>query len=218
MNAPATILSAGPPPERHADRVTAEMLRELARRSATLMDALVDTIIDSKDGNPKAQQKMADRLRKAGASHVTLTPGKRGRYELHIYSEAGWDPARDAEIGPDDPIPEKPWIAHRVTMIHSKGRGRTRRDDINSAPILFVSHHVLSRTAQRVGLRTIEDLTVAVTVIWNTAVKFMSEKGMEIWMNPPPAGHRIPLEGVPAHHVVFQRHYTREAMVAATMI
>jgi hypothetical protein len=194
------------------------MLREMARRTATLADALVDTIIDSKDGNPKAQQKMADRLRKAGASRVKLEPGKRGRYKLHIYEQAGWDPTRDAEIGPDDPIPEKPWIVCRLTIIDSKGRGRTRIEDIYSEPVLFVSHHVLSRTAQRAGLRTLEDLMVAVTVIWNAAVKFMNESEPETWLNPPPMGHKIPLERTTAHHVFLQRHYTREVMVAATMI
>jgi hypothetical protein len=193
------ILSAGPPPERHADRITAEMLRVLARQKATLGETLIETITDSKDGNPKAQQRMADRLRKAGASHVTLEPGKRGRYKLSFYEQLGWDPIRDAEIGPEDPIPEKPWVACYITSIDSKGRGLTRMEDIHIAVVLFISHHVLSRAAQRSGLRTSEHLMDTVTMIWNAAAEFMNERGWETFMNPPPAGHKVQLAGTTTH-------------------
>jgi hypothetical protein len=210
------ILSAGPPPERHADRVTAEMLRELARQKASLWETLAEVMFDSKDGNPKAQRRMVERLKKAGAGHIKLEPGKRGQYKLYIYEQAGWDPTRDAEIGPEDPIPEKPWVACYITHIHSRGRGRTRDEDVQSAPALFITHHVLSRAAQRSGLRTIEHLMDTVRVIWNAAADFMNEKGWETWMNPPPAGHKIQLAGTTTH-VFLQPHPRLKAMVAATM-
>jgi hypothetical protein len=212
-----SILSVGLPPERHADRVIAEMLRELARKKASLMDRLVEVMIGSKDGNPKAQIKMASRLREAGASCVRLEPGKRGRYSLYIHTYVGWDPTKDAEIGPEDTIPEKPWICCYITLIDSKGHGRTRKEDIMLIPLLFISHHVLSRAAQRVGLRTNEHLIDTVKVIWNASARLLADKGFEEWMNPPPMGHKIQLEET-STHVFLQRHYTRHAMVAATMI
>jgi hypothetical protein len=67
---------------------------------------------------------------------------------LLLYQLVGWDPVRDDEIGPGDPMPEKPWIALFITTISGRGH------KIKSRPVLFVTHHALSRAAQRFGLRT----------------------------------------------------------------
>jgi len=122
------IQSLGPPPERHADRVVAEMLRDLARKHAALAVAIPVAFGSSADGSPKAQAKMAERIRRAGAYHVQLYPGKRGRYQLLVHDFVGWDPSRNAEIGVDSPIPEKPWIACCVTSVNSSGGGRNHFD------------------------------------------------------------------------------------------
>jgi hypothetical protein len=56
-----------------------------------------------RDGNPRAQAKLEAKIKNLGALSTNLQPGKRGRYELHVYSLAGWDPQRDDLIEPGDP-------------------------------------------------------------------------------------------------------------------
>jgi len=73
------IQSVGPPPERHADRVVAEMMQELARNQSRLWDAVPEIVASSSDGSPRAQRKMEERIRRAGALATYLSPGKRGR-------------------------------------------------------------------------------------------------------------------------------------------
>jgi hypothetical protein len=64
------------PPERHADRVIAEMLRELTKTRAQIGPAMVEAVRQSKDGGPRAQQRMAERIRKAGVMNVSLKTGR----------------------------------------------------------------------------------------------------------------------------------------------
>jgi hypothetical protein len=54
------IQSLGLPPERHADRVVAEMMRELARKHVTLWDEIGAVVCTCKGGagSPKAQRKL----------------------------------------------------------------------------------------------------------------------------------------------------------------
>jgi hypothetical protein len=146
-----TFECVGPPPERHADRVVAGMLRDLARKRAQIELAIVAAIENSKDGNPRAQQKMAERIRRAGAESVALKPGKRGRYSIQIHGWTGWDPIRDRPIYVGDPIPEKPWIACHIVQIDSKGC--SRKPELWAGVILLITHHALSRAAQRLGVR-----------------------------------------------------------------
>ena len=80
------IQSIGLPPEQHADHVIAEMLHDLARKRAHLQDAVAEEFRNARDGNPRAQQKMAARMLAAGAAQVKLEPGKRGRYSLFFTS------------------------------------------------------------------------------------------------------------------------------------
>src|SRR5262249_7914305 len=91
------ILSIGPPPERHADRVVAAMLRQLAQTRAHLFPAICAALQSSSDGTPQAQRKLERRIKEAGALSTLLTPGKRGRYTLHFCDCTGWDPARNVE-------------------------------------------------------------------------------------------------------------------------
>ena len=74
------IQSVAAPPERHADRIIAAMLRLLAQRRAQIAAAITEARRASKDGGERAQQHMAERIRRAGAVNVTLKPGSRGRY------------------------------------------------------------------------------------------------------------------------------------------
>jgi hypothetical protein len=207
----------GAPPERHADRVIAEMLRELAVRRAQLRPAIQDAFARSSDGSPRAQQKMATRIKQAGAVYVDLRPGKRGRYEIDIYEWMGWDPATDSEIEIGDAIPEKPWIACQITSVQSKGRGRFEEC---SWPFLFVTHHVLSRAAQRFGLRTSKGIEDTVRTIWNAAMTLLDKIDKDAWLSPPPWGHRLQLERNDGSKavVVLRRHETHPALIAMTIL
>jgi hypothetical protein len=85
------IQSLGAPPERHADRVIAAMLRLLAQRRAPITKAITEARRASKDGGVRAQQHMAERIRRAGAIKVSLKSGTRGRYRMLIFELVGSD-------------------------------------------------------------------------------------------------------------------------------
>jgi hypothetical protein len=74
----------------------------------------------------------------------------------------GWDRDREEEIKIGGPIPERPQIIHWIAKLESLGRCRRT---INYVPLLIFSHHVLSRTAQRHGLRTLDDMLDAIKAL-----------------------------------------------------
>jgi hypothetical protein len=213
------INSIGPPPERHADRVVAEMMRDLARRHADVHPAIADAFKSSRDGTPKSQRKMADRIKRAGAFHVILETGKRGKYSLAIIELVGWDPARDSEIMLCDPIPEKPWIAWLCTFLKSKGNWS---NDEKIVPLLFVTHHAMSRTAQRLHMRDETQLEMVSSIIWNAAASFIGDNlksDMKEWVaSLPSKGVRVPLANGSNIFVVLKKHEKWDSLIATTVI
>lgn len=196
-----------PPPERHADRVIAEMLRDLARKRALTAKAIGAAMGASKDGTPRAQQRMADRIQAAGAIAVELNPGKRGRYTMLVYDLVGWDRVRDDMITPTSAIPEKPWLACLVTRITDRGR------DIKTVPMMFLTHHAISRAAQRFQVRTAEHI---VGLAHSTLCEVCEHLSRERWHNPPPQGHHIPIgDGATA---VLRLHEDSKTLFVATFI
>jgi hypothetical protein len=146
------IQSVGAPPAPHADRVVANMMRHLSLRHAELW-RLVDGItrgVYVRDGNPRAQQKLADRIKAAGASFVHLESGKRGKYKLLVSDLIGWDPATDRRISIDDPVPDKPRLSQQLHMIEGLGHGRVSYESRISC---FLTHHSLSRVTQHWAVR-----------------------------------------------------------------
>jgi hypothetical protein len=88
----------------------------------------------------------------AGRANVKawLKPGKRGKYEIFFMLWEGWNRDREEEIKIVDALPERPQIIHWVARLESLGRYRRTLD---YAPLLIISHHVLSRTgAQEQGM------------------------------------------------------------------
>jgi hypothetical protein len=168
------INSVGPPHAIHADRIIGLMLQQMAQRNAQLWAAIHAVTKDPHvcDGNPRAQVKLEAKIKKLGALLTILKPGKRGRYELLIHSLAGWDPQRDALIEPGDPVPDKPWICTLIHVICGEGHGRVRYETL--APVLFLTHHCLSRTAQRWGVRTVSDLSAAIEEITTVVFNYLS--------------------------------------------
>src|SRR6516165_9450642 len=163
------IQSIGLPPERHADRVVAEMIRQLAREHAQLWDAIRALAATSSDGNPRAQRKLEARIRRLGAVNTKLNPGKRGCYSLQIFDDLGWDVARDAPIFSGDKTPQNVQSSCTLSVLESEGRGRNSVVLV-AQPVLFLTKHALSRVAQRLGARELEHMRRAKNLLWNAAV------------------------------------------------
>lgn len=217
-----TIQSIGPPPERHADRVVAEMMRALAKKHATLWDEIGRVVCTAHGGagSPKAQRKLRDRILRAGAYHAKLYEGKRGRFTIMIYDFTGFDPSRDEEIRRGDAIPLdlKPWISCNLSILESPGGGR---DEIrvDSRPLLFITCHAMSRVAQRFGARTSDHLMTATHVIFNECIALLNKKKMEALLNAPPDGWRVLLPVISGKaYAVLKRHEKRKALICATVI
>jgi hypothetical protein len=60
------------------------MMKYLTKEHAKLWQAIYGITKDPRvmDGNPRAQQKLADKVKTAGANGVLLIPGKRWRYRM----------------------------------------------------------------------------------------------------------------------------------------
>jgi hypothetical protein len=215
---PAVINSLGPPPERHADRVVAEIMRNMAKRHASVVSAVTEAFKSSRDGMPKAQRKMAERIIKAGAYSVDLYPGKRGKYKMIVVERVGWNPFKESKIKEDDFIPMKPQIVFYVSLMESKGNYKT---DVTSYPMLFITHHAMSRAAQRLGMRDEAQLEEASVVIWNASYKFLfkSQDIKKCIDSMPGQGIRLPLDDDrPDVFVVLKKHEKWDALIAATVI
>jgi hypothetical protein len=167
------ISSVGLPPEIHADRIVAEMLKVIAcfrAMSWREMHGIVGTL---PDGNPGAQEKVKKRLEKVIGRFlvgIALKSGKRGRYELLLATLEAWNVETNAAIGPEGELPEKPWIALVSTVLKSKGNHNYDQED---RIVLLVTHHALSRLAQRCGARTIDEVYDAV---WTIAAQFIAQQ------------------------------------------
>jgi hypothetical protein len=157
----------GLPPEQHADRVVAAMLRWIAAEHAGTIDRIKDALKDMRGGNPVAQQRMVDRILKVGGPTIIaaelVSPGKRGRFRIRFLDWCVYSPERDREVRPGDPIPAKPWLSVNRSIWVCEGGGVQTGDSYYS---LLIAHHALSRLAQRCGARTIDDLLAATKALW----------------------------------------------------
>lgn len=213
MNA---FVSIGPPPERHADRVVGNMLREMATKRAEAWKRYYAILKHSSDGSPAAQRKIASRIWKAGACRVTVETGKRGKYTLQFVDITGWNQFTDTEIKQGDPVPTRPWLACFLNSIESLGNGRNRYNPI-SKPVVLIAHHALSRAAQRHGASSATHLTIVAENIAEGALNFLVDKGWDDWLNAPPDGWRVPIGVNGSVTLVLKRHERVPALVAATL-
>jgi hypothetical protein len=146
---------------------------------------------------------------------IALTPGKRGAYEIKFHMWSGWNPSENAIIELGDPIPPKPWLVNLLHVICSTGRGRDQVE-LTVFPSLFISHHALSRLAQRHGARTWRDLLDAAMEVLRAMADLAKELGLDECMKPPPAGWRVSMKSGAV--VVLRRHEKWDALVAATVL
>ena len=99
---------------------------------------------------------------------------------------AGWDRDRGEEIKVGDPIPERPQLVYWAGALEGTGHGNCY---ISYLPILIISHHVLSRTAQRHGLRTVNDMLDSVEALNQGVLNFTNKKIRQV----PPEGWQVPV-------------------------
>jgi hypothetical protein len=208
-------IAQGPVPERHADRVVAQMIRFLIAERMRVTPKILEILKTSPDASPKHQVRLVERICAAAGSsvrHINLKPGKRGRFLIEIYDWTGWNPATDTAIeAPEQEIPGDPWLA--IWLLELQGLGNHRYDQ-RSNPVLLVKPHALSRGAQRCGLRTIDDLFTLMTLAWNAMAKLVVGKETAAF-EAPPAGWRVPFGGGTA---VLRRHPRLErTLVLATV-
>ena len=220
MNVVPQIQSIGPPPELHADRVVAEMLHWIIAQRDRRWEIFWAEWNSGSIGNPKGQSRMVKRMREAGGDlllHLHLDPGKRARFELPLSEVVGYDPRLNTAIhakGP--PPPPKPWLS--VVATHVKWYGRVRHPEINDAEVLLLTHHALSRLAQRAGARAPSDLLAATRVLFDVILH--AQIGPD---DVPPAGRRFTVS-LPEHMgeatAVVARHENPEvrALVVTTIL
>ena len=212
-----TIQSVGLPPKEHADRVVAEMLRFLVR-GRLARERHIATALRLPDGNPRAQAKLARKLEESGWPFILdvslRKTGKRGRYELNFCGLDGWSPSRGQIILDEGDIPQKPWLAISLTWIMSKGN---HTYDERSVIAMMITHHALSRLAQRSSVKSIRDLLMAVNAIWSAYVERVSEHRSIRF----PDNHRLTfnLDGGGNALAVLNHHRdVKNSVVVATII
>jgi hypothetical protein len=163
MNAPR-ILSFADAPERHADRIVAQMIRFLIAERQRATPQIIEILTKSPDASPKQRLRVA-----AGSSIRKLMPGKRGRWRVDITDWTGWNDATDLSIeAPEQEIPAYPWLA--CWLMRLEGLGRHRYEE-HSSTILLMRPHALSCSAQRCGLRTIDDAFSLMSRAWNACAR-----------------------------------------------
>jgi hypothetical protein len=152
------------------------MMRHLTAQSAHIR-ATVGKIVEATadDGGPRGQERLRKRIDAAGTTlgrgnvRTVLKPGKRGKYRILFMFWAGWDRDREKEIKPEDSIPERPQLVYWAAALEGLGNGNY---SITYVPMLIIGHHVLSRTAQRHGLRTLDNMFGAIETLNQWAIKF----------------------------------------------
>ena len=123
-------------PDLHAKRVVGEMLAFLENASTAYIPQLANAMNRPIGGNPKAQQRWADRINKASAPMVVdfaTTTGKRAKFKmfLSIWTPDEWNGA-----------------TVRVYLASSDGPGTEQR---KRGPLWRFSQHALVRLVQRSG-------------------------------------------------------------------
>jgi hypothetical protein len=198
MNAPPVISSIGPPPELHADRVISEMVRWLANEAERLLPHINALLAGVLPASPRAQLRLVEKLRKIARPtllDVYLSPGKRGRFKLAVFI---WGVKPGA----------RPQVYLGIQAIEGIGNFRLRT---KTRHLLTVSHHAMSRLAQRCNVRTPEDLQRALA---GMALTVIAEDGL-LEGDFPPAGKCFSFPGGVA---VLRRDAESGDLIVATVL
>jgi hypothetical protein len=91
-----------------------------------------------------------------------------------------------------------------------------RGQDLRSSPVIFITHHAVSRCAQRFILRTRQHIEGYVKAIWSGVVANKPAKFSDLFKNVPFDGWRIPIAADAV--IVLKKHEKREALVVPTIL
>ena len=180
------IQSVGPPPERHADRVVAEMAHWLEQEADHCWPLIEAVFRAGCGGSPKAQTRFLQKLRQvAGPALLVcgIQPGKRGRFAV---CGCFWG-LTNASRGT-----AKPQIECSFIIWQNLG---DFRHTWSSRQLFVVSHHALSRLAQRSSVRTADDLYLALREMVMAMIDAIQAKTMDDERASPPEGGRLPFKG-----------------------
>lgn len=177
MSAYPKLQSVGPPPAPHADRVVAGMLRWTIEQRGKRLMAMQKILDRRKDATPEQQERLLTQLEDASEPFTIggalIEQKKRGRYRMAIYMIDGWDPAHNCYIDPKHPMPPQPWLACGDLQIIGKGHHLYEQQSCVS---ILVTHHALSRAAQRLAAKSPGDLLAIAKHIFMAYVEATIEK------------------------------------------
>jgi hypothetical protein len=149
------------------------MLRFIVQARTHFWPGLQEIIHSESDGNPKAQARLLRKIEKACGRFLcdsNLKAGKRGRYEIDLLLVEGWDAETRTIVADEEAIPERPWLALTATRLRGTGH---RAYEQNTDILIFVTHHALSRLAQRCDARTVVEIYEAVLAIMHRYIKMV---------------------------------------------
>lgn len=220
----------GAPPERHAARVVAAMARWLLGHHAMLDADIWAALMRSRSrfGSPKAQERLAARLLKAGMLDAKVETGKRGKFTLVLIDWHLFDPVRNEAVESKptvrrrngriikvesvqyDPVPERPWLECAAIMMPFDPRNK----DLESTRLrLFVvSHHAMQRLAQRCSARAPLDLISAMREL------YCAYREQVIAKDEQPDARRIRYFPVAGGIAVLQWDEARNTSVVVTVL
>jgi hypothetical protein len=215
------IHSVRAPPELHANRVVANMMRHLAERHAEVWQVIIAITKDpmARDGNARAQKKLEAKVKAAGAAWTDLIPGKRGKYKLFIASWVGWNPATNSRIlTPGDGIDE-PWLWLTLDYYTVEGMGHSMVR-YSTRLAVFLTRHALSRVCQRWAARTLTDLERVIKTLATRMLEYIAEAEIadaEWHAHMSPDGIRLRMKkGGPV--LVCKPHDKYRALVLVTVL
>ena len=183
-------LDGEPVPDRHAERISSDMVSYLCRERMRLHERAIGLIDIEKMGSPAGQKRIADRLATALgplALEISLKPAKRARFVLEVVDWLVWDSVDDDPVVTDAARP-RAWLG--VALTHYTG-ARHRSDTKFGIPLL-VSHHAITRLAQRAGVRTIDDLLESLRELWCVTSGIILQQ-RDDWLAPPQGSWFLPL-------------------------
>jgi hypothetical protein len=169
MKLPPQIQSIGVPSDQHAERIMAEMAKYLALEGEKLTDfASLSKAFKANDAKPEGQIKIAHMVADAIGPLCIDIPfietGARGKYKFALLC-----------LSVKGPYTAKPIVSLYLNCFRSFGNGHQVRDSFLE-PCFDISNHALSRLAQRVGVRTLDDLLSVLREMAKNVVETLLEK------------------------------------------
>jgi hypothetical protein len=176
-SSPPTIRVADPP-ERHAARIVAEMVKWLAVEQSRFEHVLAREIATGRSrlGSVIAQERLVARLRRAGDGKglvdLRLWPGKKAGFLIRWTDWRAVTPQTARMLKEGEPVPERAWLSCEIMYFTARHPTRYHR-------AFLLTHHAMVRLATRCGATTPDHLLDAMREIWRGFVECADRVGAE---------------------------------------